>query len=309
MPTLPAPQSTHKLPEKPLAPVSPPTPFSSSQQPKMKDSTVASVLFIVALLILCGLIVTFVTKSATTFKLGTPTLTALPTTTNSKELRIDGTAPKNVTVDVTTEAATFATKSDKEGKFSVTVSPSVEGKITYFAVARKKFLFLSFISDRSNEISTVIDRTAPSLKLVTLPKTVLKKSYTVKGTVSEPAIIVISVNKKEQTVRTNEKNGFSVAISFKEGDNDVIIKAKDAAGNETATSKQATRYATGSVYVPGTNGKGNLPDSAGELTQALNTAFGRMVAIAALVIGSLGFIASANGVWLYKFAKREALSP
>ncbi|PIY17090.1 hypothetical protein CO112_03935 [Candidatus Dojkabacteria bacterium CG_4_9_14_3_um_filter_150_Dojkabacteria_WS6_41_13] len=305
MPTLPAPQSTHKLPEKTVAPVSPPMPFSSSQQPKAKDSTVAAILFIVALIILCGLIVTFVTKSANTFKLGTPVLTALPATTNAKDLKIEGTAPKNATVDVTTESNTVATKSDKDGKFSITVAPSAEGKVTYFAVARKKFLFLSFVSDRSNEISTVIDRTAPSLKLVSLPKTILKKSYTLKGTVSEPSTIVISVNKKEQTVKTNEKNGFSAAITFREGDNTVVITAKDAAGNETATSKQSTRYATGSVYVPGKTGKGTLPDSAGELTPALNTAFSRMVAIAALVLGSLGFIASANGVWLYKFAKRE----
>jgi len=232
-------------------------------------------------------------------------LTALPATTNAKDLKIEGTAPKNATVDVTTESNTVATKSDKDGKFSITVAPSAEGKVTYFAVARKKFLFLSFVSDRSNEISTVIDRTAPSLKLVSLPKTILKKSYTLKGTVSEPSTIVISVNKKEQTVKTNEKNGFSAAITFREGDNTVVITAKDAAGNETATSKQSTRYATGSVYVPGKTGKGTLPDSAGELTPALNTAFSRMVAIAALVLGSLGFIASANGVWLYKFAKRE----
>lgn len=307
MPTLPAPQSTRKLPEKPLAPVSPPIPISYSRQTKPKDSTVAAILFIVALIILCGLIGTFIMKSANSFKLGTPVLSALPLTTNSTALVIEGTAPKNVIVDITTESSTIATTSDKEGKFSASVNPSAEGKVTYFAVARKKFLVFSFISDRSNEVSTVIDRTSPSLKLVSLPKTVTKKGYTIKGSVSEPAKIVVSINSKESTLSTDEKNAFSLPVTFNVGDNSVVITAKDEAGNETTTAKHTTKYATGSVYASGTTGRsnGSLPDSAGELSTALDTAFGRIVALSALALGGLGFFASANAVWLYKFARKD----
>jgi hypothetical protein len=87
------------------------------------------------------------------------------------------------------------------------------------------------------------------------------------------------------------------------------VIAKDAAGNETASATATVTYATGTVTT-GTNGtktggKGNLPNSSGELAAALNTIFGRSVAIAALIIGFLGFTASSSVVWLFKTYKKD----
>jgi len=311
MPTLPAPQNSPKLPDKAyVAPVAPPRPFSSSQPQKSKDSAVAGILFLIALLLLCCLIGFFVYKSGTGYKLETPVLFALPATTNKQSFVVEGTGPKKATIDLVTDAKTVALQTDAEGRFSETVSPSGEGKITYFATARKKFLFWTFVSDRSNEVFTVIDRSAPNLKIATPPKTVVKSTYTLKGNTSEPTTLTVKINGSDKVVSTNSKNAFSLQLDLKKGINNIQIIAKDQAGNETASAKMTVTYQTGTVYVAsnnsGRNTSGNLPDSAGELTEALNTVFGRSVGIIALIIGGLGFIASNGIVWLLKDARRES---
>jgi hypothetical protein len=266
------------------------------------------VLFIIALLLLCGLIGYFVFKSSNAMKLAAPVLEQLPATTSKASFLIEGTGPKNATVDLVTESKTIVTKADKTGRFSETVSPSAEGKVTYFATARKKILFWTLTSDRSNEVFTVVDRTAPNLKLVTLPKTVVKSEYTLKGSTSESSTITVKINEVEKTVSTNNKNAFSLQITLKKGANTIKVTAKDSAGNETASANMSVTYQTGTVYTNGTarGTNGNLPDSAGELSEALNSVFGRSIGIIAVILGGLGFIASSGAVWLVKNARNEA---
>jgi len=309
MPTLTAPQNPQKLPEKPVVQaVAPPRAFSSSKPQQSRDSIIAAVVFIIALLLLCGLIGFFVNKSSNGMKLAAPVLTELPATTSKESFLVEGVGPKNATIDLATESKTISLKADREGRFSSTVSPSAEGKVTYFATARKRFLFWTLVSERSNEVFTVVDRTAPNLKLVTPPKTIVKSSYTLKGTTSEPSTITIKINDVEKTVSTDEKNAFSFQATFKKGTNEIRISAKDRAGNETASAKMTVNYLTGTVYVNGkaTTAKGKLPDSSGELTDALNSVFGRMVGIVAVIVGVLGYLASSSVVWLMQNAKKEA---
>lgn len=310
MPTLPAPQNSPNLPYKQssVSFQAPPKAFSSSQPPKSRDSMLAAVLFIIALLLLCGLIGYFVFKSSNAMKLAAPVLSQLPAITSKSSLLVEGTGPKNATIDLVTESKTVVIKADKTGRFSETVSPSAEGKVTYFATARKKFLFWTLTSDRSNEVFTVVDRTAPNLKLVTPPNTVVKSDYTLKGTTSEPSTITVKINDIEKTVSTDGKNAFSLQITLKRGANSIKVTAKDAAGNETASANISVTFQTGTVYTNGTSRRtnGNLPDSAGELSEALNSVFGRTVGIIAVIIGGLGFLASNGIVWLVKNARHEA---
>lgn len=290
--------------EQPLLPPTP-QPVYPQNVPAKKDSTLAGILFLVSVILLCGLIVTFIYKSAKSYKLATPTLATLPATSRSGALVLEGSAPKNSIVELSTEAQSYTVKVDRNGSFSLPVSIENDGRVAFSAVARKKILFLTFSSERSAEVSTLIDRTAPTLKLVSLPKTVTDASYTLKGTSSEQATIVINVNGKESKISAKENEQFSHKLVFKPGKNEISIKAIDIANNESSEAKVTTTYATGSVYIPGQQSKGNLPDSSGELQAALSSVFGRWVAIGAVILGALGLVASQGVVTLIKLIRKE----
>lgn len=306
MPTLPAPQNTQVFTEKPLNPSAPPETISSSHAPRNRESTIAGILFIISLLLLCSLIGVFIAKSSQTFRLDTPVLSALPATINKNTVTIEGTGPKKATMEISSENTSYFADSDNNGNFSLIVETRADGKLSFIAIARKKVLFFKFESDRSNEVFTLVDKTAPNLKLVSLPRVVTKAEYTLKGTSSEPVKIIIKVNKTEHSIETNDKNNFSFPLTLQKGNNIIIVTAKDKAGNETSTANLTMAYTTGSVYVSGNKGPKTLPNSSGELTAALSTSFGRIIAFTALIIGALGFMASSGLVFLYKeFRKKE----
>lgn len=309
MPTMPAPANVQINQTRPATPPAPPTTLSSSQPRRPRESVVAAILFIISLLLLCGLIGVFVYRSTTTYKLDSPTIAALPATTNSNTITVEGTAPKNATIEISSENNSYTTTSDKNGYFNVTVESGNDGKHTYYAIARKRMVIFNFESNRSNEVFTVVDKTAPNLKIVALPKTVTSSKYTLKGTSSEKASIKITASGKEYSVNTNKDLAFSQVIDLREGDNAITVVAKDDAGNQTSTATLATTYRTGSVYIPDTNangrGKPTLPDSSGELSAALSTVFGRAVAISAVMLGILGYFASTGVITLLRMAKKE----
>ncbi|MCC7304373.1 hypothetical protein IT418_03110 [bacterium] len=278
---------------------------SLKQSARNQDTVISAVLFIIALLVLCSLVGIFIGKSTETFRLDTPILSALPAITNKNTLTIDGQGPKKAVIEISADNKSYTTNSDKEGKFSVIAETQGDQKATYTAIARKKILFFSFVSERSNEVSTVVDKSAPNIKLVAIPKVVTKSEFILKGNASEPGKVVVKVNQTEHIVDTDKNNRFSLKLKLVKGLNFIRVTVKDAAGNETTSAALNTTYATGSVYLTGDAGGKNLPNSSGELATALSTVFGRMVATVAIVMGILGFMASSSVVWLYRFAKKE----
>lgn len=314
MPTIPPPISTPSTtPQKPATPPAPPQTMSSSKPKKVSDTTLAAILFFAALLLLCGLIGAFLFKSYGTgglYKLEAPVLINLPEFTNKNTISVEGTAAKNASIEITDGQSTVSTVSDKNGKFVAVTEIKNEGKVTYSATATKRVLFFTVKSDKSNEVSTTYDKTAPNIKLIALPKTVTKSEYTIQGSTSEPTKVTIKVNNKETVVETDKDNKFSLKVSFVKGTNSVTVVAKDAAGNETASATATVTYSTGTITngsttKTGTTSKSNLPNSSGELEAALNTVFGRAVALAALVLGVLGFTASSSVIWLVKTYRKN----
>ena len=307
MPTIPAPSNIpQKLPVTQPIPTTPPQPISSSKAPTVSDSTIAAILFIISLLLLCGLLTVFITRSSSWLKLAAPVLYSLPEYTDESSIAITGTGPKNANIEVSSNNTSVTVPSDKDGKFSATLNTGIDGKATYYAIARKKVLFFfTRVSDHSNEVTVIVDRTAPNIKILSMPKLVTKSEYTINGTVSEPAVIKIDINGTVKTITTDMKDSFTYKINFKEGLNTIAVVATDRAGNETKTAPMNTKYATGSVYIPSKNNHSSLPNSAGELSPALTTLFTRTFGLGAVVVGLLGFAASSSVVWLLKTYKRE----
>lgn len=304
MPSEQAPQNASSPNNEPVIPPTPQPVYSPSQTPK-KDTTLAGILFLVSVLLLCGLIVTFIYKTAKTYKLATPIIASLPATNKTGTLLLEGSAPKNSTVELSTLAQSYTVKAGKDGSFSLPITVENDGKVSISAVARKKILFLNFTSERSAEVSTIVDRVAPTLKIVALPKTVTTSAFTLKGTSSEEATVIIKLNNQEVKIAAKPNEQFSQKLTFKPGKNEIAIKAIDIASNESAEATVNTTYATGSVYIPGGKNTGNLPDSSGELQMALSSVFGRWIALAAVVVGGLGFIASQGVVTIIKLIRKE----
>jgi hypothetical protein len=314
MPTMPPPvatTTTMKTTQTP--PPAPPKPSSSSQQKKANEAIFGAVLFFGMLLILCGLLGVFLFRSygkGNLYKTNAPVLKELPAFTAKSAVSVEGTAAKNASITITLDSGeVITTKADKKGNFIAVAELKKEGKTVFAATAVKKFLFLTATSSRSNEVSTIYDKSAPNMKLTALPNTVNAEEYTIKGNISEPAQVTIKLNDKEVTVDTDADNNFSAKVNFVKGSNSVTVIAKDNAGNETASATAIVTYsilANGSRGSSGTaSANGALPNSAGPLDKALSTVFGRYVAIMALVVGAFGFVASSSFVWLLKAYKTK----
>ncbi len=315
MPTVSAPaQDNNKsTPVKPTTPPAPPQPMTTKQNTAVaKNDTVnvATVIFIIILLSLCGLFTYFVARiigNTPVFTVDAPVLKNLPEYTSQANVVIEGTAVKGATIEIPTESGIASTTADKEGNFKVVVELKNEGLATFKAKAQKRVFFKVVTSDESNTVSTTYDKTAPNLKLVTPPKTVSSNEYTIQGSTSEPTSVTIKINDKEVTGETDKDNNFSVKVQLNKGENKMVVVITDKAGNKTESAQVSTTFATGTV----TSGRSSsrnasgLPNSSGELAAALNTVYGRFLAVGAVILAILGFAASSGTIWLVKTYKKS----
>jgi len=313
MPTVKAPTNNTKPQVKKTEVQAPPKPMSSATPAtERKAPNVAIILFIVASIILLGLLGTFMFRSTKTtngksskffsYTLDTPVLEELPEYTNTKKVQITGTSIKKAIITITAKDMELETKADKDGKFSAIVELEEEGtKYEFTAKASKKVLFWNGESALSNVVATTLDITAPNLKITKLPKEVGSKEILIKGSTSESTDITIKVNETEIKIEPNEENTFSEKIVLKEGENKITILAKDPAGNETATTNDIA-YRKGAITPKSvsTTGNATLPDSAGVLTDALNVLFKRYFGIAVLLFAGIAYAASNGFVFLMK---------
>lgn len=304
MPTVPAPSNTAKTPVRPTTPPpAPPQPMTSTTKPPTA-ANLTTIVFILIALFLCSLIgysIWKITSNGSFVSLDAPVLKPLPEFTNKASLVIEGTAPTGSTVEIPVGNAIAVATTDELGNFKAVVELKEEGKSSFTAVAKKRVFFTNVTSKISNEVSTTYDKTAPNIKLITPPKTVTKNTYTLEGSISEPASIAVVLNGKTTTVATDKDNKFSLKLTFVKGANTIKITATDPAGNQTVSAQLTTTFTTGIVRIPNTRpSQRNLPDSAGNLPAALNTLFTRYIAIAAVILTVLGFAASSSIVWLIK---------
>lgn len=142
-----------------------------------------------------------------------------------------------LTTDITGKTEAGATvRLTINTQFSGTQTANPEGLFTFSGVRLKEgenTLLLSTADAAGNilqkEFKTMVDTKAPTLDIEPLPAVATTGEVTVKGKVSEPAKVVITINDREAftvegatTVNTN--------ISVDEGENTLKVTATDAAG-------------------------------------------------------------------------------
>ncbi len=95
------------------------------------------------------------------------------------------------------------------------------------------------LSDRSDTLTIVLDETSPSLSVDPLPSAAAGTTLTISGVVADNEVgdltsLVILVGGVETVLATGQ-GPFSAQVSLADGNNEVVVVATDAAGNETAS--------------------------------------------------------------------------
>lgn len=278
-----------------LPDAAPPTNHTSETLPQ-SVLTVFLVLSIVTFLAILG---TVAYSFFANYSLPAPNLQELPRYTTNESLVISGTAPAHAVVEVSSSNRSYQTTADAKGFFVLTISPAREEETTFHAVARKNILFKAFVSDWSNEVSTIVDRTPPVVTLSSMPKQTKVSSIVVTGTTEENAIVTAFVNNTAvEKAEISTSASFSLKIPLSPGNNEVHFEFADAAGNTTKTTPTYIAYAKSTF-------PSRLPDSSGNLAQAAaqNTRRIFITLLSALMI--MTYIASSRVVTFLRIAQKH----
>ena len=86
--------------------------------------------------------------------------------------------------------------------------------------------------ETTEDKSIIVDNNPLSITIEEPPEKVTEPFFDIKGTTSEPVTIETKINSEHyNTIDSNEYNTFSIGITLKEGENEIIINATDAGGN------------------------------------------------------------------------------
>lgn len=104
--------------------------------------------------------------------------------------------------------------------------------------------------------STFVVDTVPPTLIVTSPedgfvtnKGILTVSGTTNDETSSPVTVTVTVNGNAKPVTVNSNGSFSDDITLKEGDNEIIIVARDSSGQETSITRHVTLDTKAPVFV------------------------------------------------------------
>lgn len=104
--------------------------------------------------------------------------------------------------------------------------------------------------------STFVVDTVPPTLIVTSPEdgfVTNNNKITVSGTTndetSSPVTVTVTVNGSAQTVTVDDDGSFSDEITLKEGDNEIVIVARDSSGQETSITRHVTLDTKAPVFV------------------------------------------------------------
>lgn len=156
-----------------------------------------------------------------------PRIDSLPLYTKESTISVKGWAQPGIEVQVFANDSLVATiLVDKNGRFEYSTVSLEEGENNLYTVSIKD----GTTSSQSETYRVAKDTVAPILT-VSVSDVVTDPSakVTVSGSVDEKSIITIN----EQRVILHAENTFSSTISLSEGENKVMVKAVDLAGNES----------------------------------------------------------------------------
>ena len=168
-----------------------------------------------------------------------PVVSAIPSATNSAQLKISGfSQPGNTIILYQNNTKTDTTTSDKDGAFEFPLVRLGEGQNYLYtqAINNQK---LESARSKTQSIQLL---TKPPEITITSPKdnqqffTSTQQRQTIIGSVTNKSTLTIN----GQIAVTNNQGEFSFAIFLKEGDNLIELIATDDAGNQTTKSIKLT---------------------------------------------------------------------
>lgn len=167
-----------------------------------------------------------------------PVLESLPQATNSATISVSGSANPDSTLMLFIDGDEYTRiPVGEDGSFEIQDIPVDTGKVT---VSARSTDGKETVSDISNTISTTIDRTPPDLD-ITKPadnETIRDgtNSVAVEGTTDPDARLTI--NDRIVVVRSN--GSFSYNMPLNDGENTLVFKAVDLAGNSIEVDRRVT---------------------------------------------------------------------
>jgi|GEM_PF-6213205 len=236
-----------------------------------------------------------------------PQLESLTERTNKENVLIKGkvksTEGHEVMIYINDEYKNNRTTTDSNGYFSTNILLSIEGEYKFKAVLIRKGILLKR-SQFSNEVSTFLDKSNPSVALSEIPTETHSEKLSIKGKANEEGSIKVIVGDEEFTAKTDEKGNFTLPIVLKKGKNTVRIYAEDIAGNrsveETVTINYLTKASLNGDGTKTSRSKDTLPRSAGNLSDAMSKVFNNKIAILFGFLALLTYGASYSLGWLIK---------
>lgn len=148
-------------------------------------------------------------------------------------IKIDGTTIPHTTTAVTNGYTATATPTTALSDGSHTITVDVKDNDGNAAVQKTSTFKL-------DTIPPTLNVTTPSAGLIT-NTAALTVLGTTNDTTSSPVTITITLNGTAQgTVTVNSNGSFSKAVTLKEGDNTIVVTAKDAAGKNSTVTRTVT---------------------------------------------------------------------
>lgn len=234
-----------------------------------------------------------------------PSLTAVPATTNSNSVSVSGNATGYDTVYVyVNDEKVNSVKVGTNGDFSSDISLAQEG--TYkISVAGVKGFPTRYLSAQSLEETIVVDRQAPVLTDVKYSSEVGTKTFTVTGTAEKGAQVIVKRGTDYYSVVADDQGNFKIAsIALDEGANVFNMVIKDTAGNETVLDGRIkVTYSPNSSVNGDAVHDNSIPVAAGGDGQMKDFFLGNSLVV---VFGILALLASITTTTvLYTKSKRE----
>jgi hypothetical protein len=302
---------------------------------KLNDGQAGKLLgafFVVAGLILIGVLLIFYILSKLPYRtdpnMPIPTLEELDEYSNDDSIDLSGEVIPNETVILyrEEELTDRKTKSDNDGNFTFEDVNLPEEEKVSFQAATVRGLILKKRSEKSNTVATTVDRTDPSAKVsLDYPKETEDDTITVKGEAEKNSTVTLKKDGEEYETETDDQGKFEVKdVELKDGENVFKVIVEDEAGNEVTSSSRVkvNKKASGDLNGPGATdtrddangtgdttasaeGKGKLPESAGELEAALEVLSQNSLMFGFGVLAALMFALSSFGVYFHNFKKKK----
>ncbi len=158
-----------------------------------------------------------------------PFLQSIPDATNISPFEITGRVEQGNTVVINFNDKEEEIQTDENGNFSAKFE-LIKGDNTFFAYTKNP---AGNVSQETNKYVLVFDNEAPDIKILSPsdgasfygPK---QKNVTIKGTTKIDSSVTIN----DRIATVNDDGGFSLNYSLSNGENNLVIKSVDKAGNE-----------------------------------------------------------------------------